>query len=198
MKNRKKTTQLAIALTLIFGVFTACNTSNSSEEHADNNMESHDHSNMEMEATSTIEVNNQYESISKESVDQLISAYIGIKDALIETNAEVAKAKAESFLNSIDEEVKKGLETLTASVSNIAKSTEVENQREEFEMLSKEMYKLIKTADASTTVYKQYCPMAFNSKGAFWLSVEEQVLNPYFGDKMLKCGRVEETLASNE
>ncbi|MDH5365443.1 MAG: DUF3347 domain-containing protein [Cyclobacteriaceae bacterium] len=198
MKNRKTTTQFAIALTFMFGVLTACNTSNSSEEHADHNMENHDHSNMEMESATVEESNNQYGAIGKESVDQLIAAYIEIKDALIETDAELAKDKAENFLNGLDEEVKKGLETLTESVSNIAKSSEVESQRTDFEVLSKEMYELIKTKDANTTVYKQYCPMAFNSKGAFWLSVEEQVLNPYFGDKMLKCGRVEETLGSNE
>ena len=194
MKNRKTTTQIAIALTFIFGVFTACNSSNSSEEHTD----SHDHSNMEMKATSTIDVNNQYTSISKESVDQVISAYIDIKDALIDTNAETAKSKAENFLNGIDEEVKRALGTITSSVSKIANSSEVENQRSDFEILSKEMYELVKSTESNTTVYKQYCPMAFNNKGAYWLSVDKQVLNPYFGDKMLKCGRVEETISSNE
>jgi len=36
--------------------------------------------------------------------------------------------------------------------------------------------------------------MANNDNGAFWLSSEEQVLNPYFGDMMLKCGMVTDTI----
>jgi len=36
--------------------------------------------------------------------------------------------------------------------------------------------------------------MANNDKGAFWLSDDEQVLNPYFGDMMLKCGTVEQVI----
>jgi hypothetical protein len=33
--------------------------------------------------------------------------------------------------------------------------------------------------------------MAFNNKGAYWISSSKDILNPYFGDKMLKCGRVD-------
>jgi hypothetical protein len=36
--------------------------------------------------------------------------------------------------------------------------------------------------------------MAFDDQGADWLSAEEQIRNPYFGDKMLKCGLVEQDL----
>ncbi|HQE11916.1 MAG TPA: hypothetical protein PLQ78_04150 [Flavipsychrobacter sp.] len=45
-----------------------------------------------------------------------------------------------------------------------------------------------------TGVYRQYCPMAFNDKGAYWLSNEEKIMNPYFGKKMLTCGEVTDTL----
>jgi membrane fusion protein, copper/silver efflux system len=39
-------------------------------------------------------------------------------------------------------------------------------------------------------VYRQFCPMAFDDKGAFWLSESDEILNPYFGDMMLNCGEV--------
>lgn len=42
-------------------------------------------------------------------------------------------------------------------------------------------------------VYKDFCPMAFDNKGAFWLSETEEILNPYFGEAMLSCGEVKET-----
>ena len=45
------------------------------------------------------------------------------------------------------------------------------------------------------TVYYQFCPMAFNEKGAFWLSTTKEISNPYFGDQMLTCGEIKETLS---
>ena len=36
--------------------------------------------------------------------------------------------------------------------------------------------------------------MAFEGKGDYWYSTSEEIRNPYFGDKMLKCGRVDETI----
>jgi Cu(I)/Ag(I) efflux system membrane fusion protein len=44
------------------------------------------------------------------------------------------------------------------------------------------------------TVYVQFCPMADGNKGASWLSFENKVLNPYFGEKMLSCGSVIQTI----
>ena len=49
----------------------------------------------------------------------------------------------------------------------------------------------MKDALQSGTIYKQYCPMAFNNEGAYWLSESKDIMNPYFGDRMLKCGRVD-------
>ena len=34
--------------------------------------------------------------------------------------------------------------------------------------------------------------MAFNNEGAYWLSKNENILNPYFGEKMLTCGYTQE------
>ncbi|WP_420601742.1 hypothetical protein [Flagellimonas sp.] len=44
------------------------------------------------------------------------------------------------------------------------------------------------------TFYVQQCPMANNNKGAVWLSTENEIRNPYYGDAMLKCGSVLEVL----
>jgi Cu(I)/Ag(I) efflux system membrane fusion protein len=57
------------------------------------------------------------------------------------------------------------------------------------------MYMLVKEAKlANAGVYHQYCPMAFNDKGAYWLSNEAEIKNPYFGKKMLECGEVKDSL----
>jgi Cu(I)/Ag(I) efflux system membrane fusion protein len=44
------------------------------------------------------------------------------------------------------------------------------------------------------TVYYQFCPMANNDQGAYWLSTEESIRNPYYGDMMLECGEVREVI----
>jgi hypothetical protein len=36
--------------------------------------------------------------------------------------------------------------------------------------------------------------MAFDDKGAYWLSAESEIKNPYFGKKMLECGEVTDSL----
>jgi hypothetical protein len=71
------------------------------------------------------------------------------------------------------------------------KDESCEKQRIEFEHLSSAMYGLLKAVDMKNAgVYHTYCPMAFNDKGAFWLSEESEVKNPYFGAMMLECGEV--------
>ena len=57
--------------------------------------------------------------------------------------------------------------------------------------LSDEIEELVSSSITSGTIYKQYCPMALNNTGGYWLSSEEKILNPYFGDKMLKCGKID-------
>ena len=36
--------------------------------------------------------------------------------------------------------------------------------------------------------------MANDDKGGYWLSIEKEIKNPYFGSKMLKCGEVKGTI----
>jgi len=52
----------------------------------------------------------------------------------------------------------------------------------------------VKLFGVNQKVYEQFCPMAENNTGAFWLSLQEQIKNPYLGQKMLKCGNVESTI----
>jgi len=67
--------------------------------------------------------------------------------------------------------------------------------RTSFEKVSDNMFALLKKADLkNANVYRQYCPMAFNDKGAFWLAEESEIRNPYFGKKMLECGEVTDSL----
>ncbi|MBK8976788.1 MAG: efflux RND transporter periplasmic adaptor subunit [Planctomycetes bacterium] len=43
-----------------------------------------------------------------------------------------------------------------------------------------------------------HCPMAFDDRGADWLSRDQVVRNPYFGSEMYSCGAVERALPGRE
>ena len=62
-------------------------------------------------------------------------------------------------------------------------------------MIAESVWTLTRTVKyTGKIVYYQYCPMAFNNKGAYWMSQDREIKNPYFGDKMLECGSLEDSL----
>ncbi|XFE75263.1 hypothetical protein V8V91_03475 [Algoriphagus halophilus] len=67
--------------------------------------------------------------------------------------------------------------------------------RKSFQHLSMEMVTMTELFHAySGTLYVQHCPMADSNKGADWLSLDQNIVNPYFGQSMLTCGEVTKTL----
>ncbi|MFT6829031.1 MAG: hypothetical protein ACJAZV_002327 [Roseivirga sp.] len=118
----------------------------------------------------------------------LVENYLALKDALVATNPEQAQTAAKAFL-----EVNNN-NALIADLETIAASTDVVVQRQAFEGLSINMYTVVKAGGTETVLYKQFCPMAFSGKGAYWLAAEEEVNNPFYGDRMLHCGSVQETI----
>jgi hypothetical protein len=86
-------------------------------------------------------------------------------------------------------------ESLKTNAALISKNTgNLEQQREQFSMLSESLYTLVKSFGGGKTLYHDHCPMAKDGKGAMWLSEIKEVKNPYFGDKMMECGSVEEEI----
>jgi hypothetical protein len=86
-------------------------------------------------------------------------------------------------------------ESLKTSAEHIAKSTgDVEHQREQFSVMSESLYTVVKAFGGGKTLYHDHCPMAKDGKGAMWLSETKEIKNPYFGDKMMECGSVEEEI----
>ena len=125
---------------------------------------------------------------------QIINAYLEVKDALVQSNGQSASTAAMNLVELLDNE--SDLFTkIKFDAEQIAETQDVGHQRDHFNTLSDNIFKMAKnTSELEKTLYRQYCPMAFDNKGAYWLSSEEQIRNPYFGDMMLKCGRVEEKL----
>ena len=88
---------------------------------------------------------------------------------------------------------------LEEKAQKIQKAEKLGEQRKHFIQLSDSMIELVKTFEAPETdngssLYVQFCPMANDDKGAFWLSKEDEVKNPYYGEMMLSCGEVREEI----
>lgn len=139
--------------------------------------------------------------VSAQSATSALTAYYGVKDALVATDVAKAKAQAVTLssaltklnsakLSTVD---KKALAMAKTHATAIGKTNDVDDQREHFGMLSTGMIALAK-ATKSAKAYVQFCPMAANGNGASWLSDKKEVRNPYYGDKMLKCGSVKEEI----
>ena len=86
-------------------------------------------------------------------------------------------------------------ESLKTNAALISKNTgNLEQQREQFSTLSESLYTLETSFGGGQTLYHDHCPMAKDGKGAMWLSETKEIKNPYFGDKMMECGSVEEQI----
>ncbi|MDF0707367.1 efflux RND transporter periplasmic adaptor subunit [Flagellimonas okinawensis] len=133
----------------------------------------------------------------------LLKVYLDLKDALVASNQDqtqkLAKNGAEiaSEIKSLqmDDMGKSHITQLASQLKEIASKSDLEGQREAFVLLSQNMIQIgqqMKGLDAK--LYVQHCPMANNDKGANWLSMEEEIRNPYYGDAMLTCGSVVGTI----
>ena len=118
--------------------------------------------------------------------------YLHLKDALVEGNGTEAQAGAAALQTALTEA---GNSKGADHAGKIASVKDVEVQRAELEALTTEVEGVVKASHLTGgVIYKQYCPMANNDKGAYWLSSEKEIKNPYFGDAMLACGEVKEEI----
>lgn len=119
--------------------------------------------------------------------------YIHLKDALVASDAAGAQKAAGELQKSLASVT--GAKKAVDAASKVSSVSDLEDQRTAFASLSNEMTALVKNGKlTSGSLYVEYCPMANNNEGGFWLSNEKQIKNPYFGNAMLKCGSVKETI----
>jgi Cu(I)/Ag(I) efflux system membrane fusion protein len=143
----------------------------------------------------------------REQLSRTLQGYLKVKDAFVASDAAAVKAEAaglKAMLKSMDAKMLTGpalndwsnyANNLDMALAEITGSDDIEVQRTAFSQLSDNLYKSIKAYGlGGMTAYYEFCPMAFNDQGAYWLSDSKEIRNPYFGDKMLKCGRVTEEL----
>ena len=136
----------------------------------------------------------------------VFDAYISLKDALIKGEFKTANQYSKAMntnLSKVDMKLLKGdahndWMTISKSLTDLTKllenASEIKGQRSVFKPLSEQLILAIEKYGIDQEVYAQFCPMADNDKGGYWLSIEDKILNPYFGDMMLGCGEVAKTI----
>lgn len=144
---------------------------------------------------------------SANSLQIVFNDYINLKNALTMDNGDSTRVAAKFLFNDIN---KVNTESLTADqkkswsqynekirydAEHMKGTSEIEHQREHFVSLSSNMFKLMKSVNVnSADIYYQFCPMANDGKGAYWLSEKSQIANPYLGKSMPTCGSTKETI----
>lgn len=141
------------------------------------------------------------------AIREMVTQYLQIKNALANDNGKDAAIAGNAFVasmgkmekTSLTAEKKKTWDDLSDDAKEMAEhigksADKIEHQREHFDMLSRDMYDMIKVFGAGQPLYNDYCPMYNNKKGATWLSEIKEIKNPYLGKKMPTCGTVKEEM----
>ena len=171
---------------LVAGLFaTACNQSTKSNDSASTT----DSAKVETEEVAAVDgpvfTDAKYKSVYEH--------YTHLKNALVASDvkeANTAGEQLETELNGI-----KGCENTAKVVSTIADQADIEKQRAHFISVSADIIAMLKHAEISSgKMYVAFCPMAGAGKGAYWMSSNKAIENPYYGDKMMKCGEVKEVI----
>ena len=158
-----------------------------------------EHSNMTERIKVSIDFQNQ--------LRMVFNDYIILKDALVKDDSGISKKAANDVLKSLGKidmqlltdknahnhwmSIAKGIKV---SASSIAGTTQIKEHRNYFKSLSSHLTLAVQLFGINQKVFNQFCPMADNNKGAYWLSLENEIRNPYFGAAMHNCGSVEKVI----
>lgn len=199
MKHLKLTTILAMAFLSL--TVMACkdgkkenvNTEKHSEMNHDNSDGHHDSEKKEMVMNSDQNGNSE----------MVLKDYFNLKDALVADDNAKAKELGATLVKSLkgldiseytdaqQEELNEIIEDAVEHAEHISESP-MAHQREHFKVLSKDVTDMVAITGTAKTLYEQFCPMY--DKGSAWLSMSKDIRNPYYGSKMLNCGKVQKEI----
>ncbi|EPR68481.1 efflux RND transporter periplasmic adaptor subunit [Cyclobacterium qasimii] len=172
-------------------------------------MTGHNHGGMEMTTVSQTDgpTNHGIAQNAKDELIPIFEHYLKLKNALTQDDLKRSISQSKemlTYLSNVNMKVFKGdahmewmkyQKSLTASLENIAGQKSLEEVRKSFLSISDEMIGMAeKFHPFPKPLFVQHCPMADTNRGADWLSLEEKVVNPYFGQAMETCGEVTKTI----
>ncbi|WP_027879799.1 DUF3347 domain-containing protein [Mesoflavibacter zeaxanthinifaciens] len=133
----------------------------------------------------------------------ILNDYFNLKDALVvDDNAKakelgatlatsLGKLDISKFTDAQQSELKDIIEDATEHAEHISESP-IAHQREHFKVLSKDITDMVAITGTQVKLYEQFCPMY--DGGSAWLSMSKDIKNPYYGSKMLNCGKVQKEI----
>ena len=137
----------------------------------------------------------------------IISDYLNLKNALANDNSQAAANAANELLEAMSKidksSLTEGQKKVYADVADDAKemaehisksADKIDHQREHFDMLSQDIYDVVKAFGTGQTLYRDFCPMYNDNKGAYWISETKEIKNPYLGKERPTCGEVKEEI----
>lgn len=200
-----KTKLVNVCFSFAFVTVIAACSGNKTESH-----EGHDEAKEAAPAKTTAVEIKQFENVDasvKSQLNGFLSDYFAFNQALIEDNQDVAKDAARKLSESVDKFDMSKLQgeqmdfyhtqaaKLEQGLKDVEQSADIEEIRVELATVSEAMYALVKAYHPNDSeLYYQFCPMAKNNIGANWLSSSKEIVNPYMGQRMLKCGNTQETI----
>lgn len=127
---------------------------------------------------------------AQDKTGELLTLYYNLEDALVAGNTTQAAQQA-TALAAAAGPLKEDGAGIARDAQQIAAAKNIEKQRGYFASLSTGMIHLLKAGNTGgAKAYELYCPM----KKASWISKDRTVRNPYFGNSMLNCGSVKDSL----
>ena len=141
------------------------------------------------------------------SVSTFFGSYLNLEEALVKGDTAVANsaAKEMKFIigligdTQLEGEAKRAWENhkegYLKNLTEFQHVQSLEEKRSYFSHISEILYCTFRSFDMEVgDIHVAYCHMAFDKKGAYWLTDGHKIRNPYFGDKMLKCGEITEII----
>ncbi len=185
------------ALAIAAITFASCNNADNKNTDAD----------VKIDSSATGMQSDNMQAPNESSMHGILTGYLQVKNALADDNSNDAANGGKAISEAMAKLDKSSLSAAQAKAYNAVaddlkenaehineNSDKIDHQREHFEMLSQDMYDLAKSFDRTQTLYKDFCPMANDKKGAFWISETKEIKNPYLGKKMPTCGDVKEEI----
>ncbi len=132
-----------------------------------------------------------WQGLKDDQADEAAKGYGQLHEALVGVESRLLSAARRKDWKTIGDQLMK--RSMAAM-----KESEIEELRKHFEAVSQSALALERMFGHAgpKAHYEMYCPMALENRGASWMQESEELLNPYFGASMLRCGEVRETFTS--
>lgn len=187
MKTIANFVMILAAVTL----FAACG--NSEKPAAEDAHTGHNHVAGEGHDSAPVEKTVVVVSLKDDKLNAVYQHYVHLTNALV--NGDIVEAKVAVNAIELGSKALSNGGALATLAAKIGAAKDIDAQKTLYADLSTDFIERVKSSGLNAgEIYVEYCPMALHDKGATWLSNQKEIRNPYFGESMMTCGEVKETL----